>query len=174
VRRLIVMAVALAAVLVAGTAPANAQARDGSGGGGWVPAPSAPWAMPAGARCDFAITGVPIVDEVRKRVLATNPDGSPRSELWVGDLVIRITNTGTGAHYDADASGRAVITYAADGSQTWYVHGPVLVGFAAGGGNLPRGLYIIDGLYRLEISPTGYRTVTMVYGTTDDLCARVA
>lgn len=172
-RQLLMIAAAVTAALLTGTTPASASPVRGSADG-WVPAPSSPWTMPAGARCDFAVAGEPIVNEVRKRVLATHPDGSPKSELWVGDLVIRITNTETGTHHDADASGQAVINYAVDGAQTWYVHGPALVGFATNGGTLPRGLYIIDGLYRLEISSTGYRSLTMAYGTTDDLCARVS
>jgi hypothetical protein len=173
VRRLIVMVAALAAVLLVAPASASAQPKTATGGG-WVPAPSAPFSFAAGERCDFAVTGQPVVDEVRKRVLSVGPDGSPTSELYVGDLVSRITNQETGKSYDADASGQALIVYAADGSQTWYVHGPVLVGFAANGGTLPRGLYIVDGLYRLQISATGYKTLTIVSATVDDLCQRVA
>ncbi|WP_199549162.1 hypothetical protein [Streptomyces sp. N35] len=142
-------------------------------GGGWVPAPSAPWDTPAGARCDFAVHGEPVVDEVVKRVLATHPDGSARTVAYKGDLVVRVGNTGTGASYDADASGSALITYGTDGSQHWKVAGPVLVGFAENGGTLPRGLYIIDGLYGLDISPTGYKSLTMYDGSVDALCERI-
>lgn len=171
-RRLVTAAAALALALVASAAPAAAQPPV-TATGGWVPAPAAPFTFPAGARCDFPVTGMPIIDEVRKRVLTVNPDGSAGSELFVGDLVIRITNTSNGESYDADASGQAVIVYAPDGAQTWYVHGPVLVGFAEDGGNQPRGLYIIDGLYQLRVSASGDKTVTLVRGTIDDLCARV-
>jgi hypothetical protein len=38
------------------------------------------------------------------------------------------------------------------------------------GGTLARGLYTIDGVYTLNISATGYRTLP---GTIDDLCARI-
>lgn len=168
-RRLVLATLAAAALLLGAAAPASADSLHD----GWVPAPSAPWDLPAGVRCDFAVHGEPIVDEVRKKVLATNADGSPKTEVYVGDLVIRVTNVETGAWFDADASGQAVIDYRADGSMVWYVHGPVLVGVAENGGNLPRGLYIIDGLYTLEISPTGYKTVTMAYGTTDSICAHI-
>ncbi len=104
-------------------------------------------------------------------VLDTHPDGSPRHVAYRGDLVVRVTNTETGAAYDADASGTAVVEYRADGSQFWSVLGPVLVGVAEG--NLDRGLYIVDGAYTLHIAADGYRTVTMATGTTDDLCARI-
>ncbi|MBC9717168.1 hypothetical protein H9Y04_32030 [Streptomyces sp. TRM66268-LWL] len=142
-------------------------------GGGWVPAPSAPWDMLAGARCDFAVHGEPVVDEVVKRVVATDPDGSVRTVAYKGDLVVRVTNTGTGASYDADAGGSALVTYAKGGSQHWKVAGPVLVGFAENGGTLPRGLYIVDGLYTLDISATGYKTLTLQAGSVDPLCARI-
>ncbi|WP_415952519.1 hypothetical protein [Streptomyces sp. KLOTTS4A1] len=145
-------------------------------GGGWVPAPSAPWDVAAGARCDVAVHGEPVVDEVVRRVVSTNPDGSVKSEAYKGDLVIRLTNTTEGPDgpsYDADASGRAYITYGDDGSQHWTVAGPVLVGFAENGGTLPRGLYLIDGLYTLDITATGHKTLKLYQGSIDDLCNRI-
>nr|WP_281404294.1 hypothetical protein [Streptomyces roseirectus] len=134
-------------------------------GTGWEPAPSAPWDVPAGARCDFPVHGEPVVDKVVKRVLDAN------RTFYTGELVVRVTNTETGAFYDADASGSALVELRADGGQLWTVRGPVLVG--VGAGNLPRGLYIVDGAFTLDVSSTGYRTVTLVRGTTDDLCARI-
>jgi hypothetical protein len=118
--------------------------------------------------------GDPIVDEVKKKVLATYPDGSPKREIYTGALVIRVTNTTTGASVDADASGTAVIDYQPGGSfgrlSSWHVVGPVLAGFRAGGGNLPRGLYILDGVYTLDFSETGFKTVDFRVGGEDNLC----
>src|SRR4051794_16864654 len=173
VRRWIVAPIVTVLLLIgAGTAASAAPVTAGSGSG-WVPAPSAPFDRAAGVLCDFPVHGTPIVDEVRKRTLQTNPDGTVRSEVYVGRLVVRVTNTDTGAYYDADASGDAVIVYAGDGSSTWYVHGPVLVGFREGTGNLPRGLYVIDGLYRLAFAPDGYKTLTLVRGSTDNICTHL-
>ncbi|WP_192883645.1 hypothetical protein [Streptomyces xinghaiensis] len=154
-------------------AGAPAAAASAVQGTRWEPAPSAPWDVPAGARCDFPVHGEPVVDEVVRRVLETRPDGSAKRVAYKGDLVIRVTNQETGASYDADASGTAVVEYRTDGSQFWTVLGPVLVGVGENGGNLARGLYIVDGAYTLEIGPAGYKTVTMAAGTTDDLCARI-
>lgn len=169
-RRTIVALLSLATVLL-GAVPASA----GHAGtnNGWEPAPSAPWDVTAGVRCDFPVHGEPVVDEVVQRVLDTHPDGSAKRVAYKGDLVVRVTNTGTGAFYDADASGTAVVDYRTDGSQFWSVLGPVLVGVGEGRGNLPRGLYIIDGMYTLDINSTGYKTVNMAYGTQDDICARI-
>jgi hypothetical protein len=105
-------------------------------------------------------------------VLATHPDGAPARVAYRGDLVVRVTHTGTGAFYDADASGTAVVDHRPDGTQRWYVLGPVLVGMGDAG-SLPRGLYLIDGVYTMDIDAAGHNTVTMAHGTVDDLCARV-
>jgi hypothetical protein len=166
-RRIALAPLALVAVLL-GSQPASAADRPG-----WEPAPSAPWDVAAGVRCDFPVHGEPVVDEVVRRVLSTYPDGSARRVAYKGDLVIRVTNTGTGATHDADASGSAVVEYRRDGSQRWAVHGPVFVGVGEGGGTLPRGLYIVDGVYTMDIGANGYKSVHLVHGSTDDLCARI-
>ncbi|MGY0056300.1 hypothetical protein ACWY4P_07040 [Streptomyces sp. LZ34] len=160
----------LAAVLV-GATPASATST--SPGRGWEPAPQAPFDTAAGVRCDFPVHGEPVVDEVVRRVLDTYPDGTPKRVQYKGDLIVRVTNTDTGAFYDADAGGRAIVDYRTDGSQLWSVLGPVLFGFGENGGTLARGLYIVDGVYTADISAAGYKTLTMSHGTTDALCARI-
>jgi hypothetical protein len=171
-RRLISLVAAAAAVLLT-AGPASAATRT-DGDEGWVPAPAGPFDQAAGVTCDFPLHGEPIVDEVMKKVLATYPDGSPKSEIYTGALIIRVTNTATGASVDADASGTAVIDYLPGGSfassSTWHVAGPVLVGFREGGGNLPRGMYILNGIYTLKFSDTGYKTVKFRVGGADNLC----
>jgi hypothetical protein len=159
---------AAAALAAAVPAPASAAAT-----GGWVPAPQAAFEMPAGARCDFAVRVEPIVDEVRKLVLDTYPDGSPRRELYEGDLIDKVTNLETGATSTADASGTAMVEYGTDGSMTWYVTGPVLLGFRENAGSLPRGLWIVDGQFVVEFTPTFEKTITMVHGTTHNVCTDV-
>jgi hypothetical protein len=153
--------------------PSASAAAPAGIGQGWTPAPSPPFDRAAGEVCDFAVHGTPIIDEVRKRTLTTNPDGTPRSELYVGRLVVRVSNVQTGAFYDADASGDAVIVTNPDGSSVWYVHGPVLAGFRAGTGTLPRGLYVLDGDYRLAIAPDGYKTLTVLRGSQDNICSHL-
>jgi hypothetical protein len=173
-RRLLSLVAAAAAAAVLLTAAPAAAASRGKGDGEWIPAPSGPFNQAAGVTCDFPIHGDPIVDEVKRMVLATYPDGSPKREIYTGALIVRVTNTLTGASVDADASGTSVIDYKPGGSfamsSTWRVSGPVLVGFREGTGNLPRGLYIINGLYTLSFSDTGYKTLKMFTGTTDNIC----
>ncbi|MCM0674501.1 hypothetical protein NCC78_07345 [Micromonospora phytophila] len=161
---------ALTAIALATTVPSAASA---SATGGWVPAPQGAFEQPAGARCDFAVRVEPIVDEVRKLVLDTYPDGSPRRELFTGDLINRVTNLETGATSTADASGTSMVEYVQDGSMTWYVTGPVLLGFRENAGSLPRGLWIVDGQFVVEFTPTYDKTITMVHGTTHNVCTDV-
>ncbi|MEV1332964.1 hypothetical protein AB0J20_25720 [Micromonospora costi] len=164
-------ALAAVALAVTGSTGASAAADDrGSRHGGWVPAPQEPFEQPAGARCDFAVRVEPVVDEVRKLVLAVYPDGSPRRELYTGALISVVTNLETGASTEVDASGTSFVEYGTDGSMTWHVTGPVLFGFRENGGSLPRGLWVIDGVYVVEFAPTLEKTLTMVHGTTHDVC----
>ncbi|TNM30981.1 hypothetical protein, partial [Streptomyces sedi] len=159
------LAAAVAALLLgAGAPPAAGATVDGAEAGGWEPAPSAPWEMPAGERCDAPVTGVPVVDEVERLVLSTHADGTPAAVVYRGPLVVRVTHAETGAAHDTDIGGTALVRYGTDGSEHWSVAGPVLVGVAENGGNLGRGLYTVDGLFTLEIDPDGYRTVTRVAG----------
>ncbi|WP_431968292.1 hypothetical protein [Actinacidiphila sp. bgisy160] len=172
-------AIALSVIAAAFLASAPATAAPAGGdtgtaaGRGWEPVPSLPWDVSAGLRCDFPVHGEAVVDEVVRHVLDTYPDGSVKRAAYRGDLVVRVTNSATGASYDADAGGRAIVEYRPDGSQHWSVRGPVLVGFGQAGGTLARGLYIIDGVYTMDIGVTGHKTVTMVHASSDDLCARI-
>ncbi|MFK4594684.1 hypothetical protein [Streptomyces pristinaespiralis] len=183
-RRTAVALAAVAATTLMGAAPASAAgqaarsagAEAGLGSGldtGWEPSPSAPWDVAAGLRCDFPVHGEPVVDEVVRRVLETHPDGRPKLVAYKGDLIVRVTNKETGDSYDADVSGTAVVDHRTDGSQFWSVLGPVLVGVGEGAGNLGRGLYVVDGVYTIDISSSGYKEVTMAHGSTTDICEQI-
>ncbi|RZU72054.1 hypothetical protein EV384_0395 [Micromonospora kangleipakensis] len=168
------VAVASAVASFVAAVPSSASAAsDDIAPGAWEPAPQAAFELPAGARCDFAVRVEPIVDEVRKLTLATYEDGSPKRELYRGALIDRVTNLETGATSTADASGSALVDYRTDGSMTWYVTGPVLLGFRENAGSLPKGLWIVDGQFVVEFSPTYEKTITMVHGTTHNVCTDV-
>lgn len=167
-RRFLFVAAALAALLLGGASPALAETD-----AGWEPAPTPPFDQAAGLTCDFPLHAEPIRDEVVTRVLQRFPDGSIRRDAYKGPLIVRVTNKDTGAFYDADVSGSAIVDHAPDGAETWYVVGPVLLGVRDGQGNLPRGLWVVDGVYRLVISATGHRTLTMVHGTMDNVCSHL-
>jgi len=177
-RRILSLAAAAAAVLVA-AAPASAGVNVGARTAGeWIPVPSAPFDLPAGARCDFPVHGEPIVDKVQKMILKKFPDGSIKREMYVGALIFRVTNTTTGASVDVDISGTGVVDYNPGGSNfqnaTSHAQGPILLGMPENGGNLPRGLYVPNGIYTLTISATGYRTVKwQADGGAENVCAEL-
>ena len=166
------------AVLVGGAGAADAAVNPSSlteprppiGRGGWEPDPAGPVDVAAGRLCDFAVHLDPIVNEVRVKVVQTYPDGSPKQALADGDLIYQVTNAGTGQSLQADAGGRAVFEFGTDGSMVWRVVGPVLAGLSEGSSNLPRGLYAIDGVYTIEFSPTGFKTITLTHGSVHNLC----
>lgn len=168
-KRIAAIGTTMAAVIGVAASPAAA-----ASGGDWVPAPSAAWDIPAGARCAFPVHGEPVIDQVRERVLKTYPDGTAEQKEFAGPLVLRVTNTATGASTDVDASGMAIVDYGQDGSTTWRWQGPVFMGFGAGKSNHPAGLYILDGHYTVDISATGYRLVRQAEGTEQDICAALS
>jgi hypothetical protein len=63
-----------------------------------------------------------------------------------------------------------MVEYGTDGSMIWYVTGPVLLGFRENSGTLPRGLWIVDGVFIVEFTPTFEKTITMIHGTTHNVC----
>jgi hypothetical protein len=178
-RRILIALPVLAAVLVAATparatpVPTPPASSSAPAGGHWEPAPTPPFDFPAGARCDFPVHAEPVLDEVVQQVLETYPDGSPKWVAYQGPLIVRVTNTATGAGLDADAGGSAVVLTRPDGSHLWFVVGPVLTTFRENGGPLPRGVYRLDGAYTLDIDPTGAKKLTMPHGTAENLCPRL-
>ncbi len=163
-RRTLLITIAAAAVTTAGgVTPASA-----SPDGGWVPEPIPPYDAAAGVLCDFPVHYDVLVNHVRTKVVATYPDGTPKRQLATGALLLKVSDTDTKASTVVDAGGSAVIDYGTDGSMVWHVVGPVIARLAEGSSNLPRGLYTIDGVYRIAFSPTGFKTIT--HGRVHDLC----
>jgi hypothetical protein len=111
---------------------------------------------------------------VRTKVVSTYPDGTPKRQLATGALLLNVGNPTTGATKVVDAGGSAVIDHGTDGSMLWHVVGPVIARLGAGTSNLPRGLYTIDGVYRVAFSPTGFKTITLTHGRIHDLCPDLA
>jgi hypothetical protein len=164
------VAALLAAVAPAASAFAAPRVDFPPEAAGWFADPTAPRDVPAGVLCDAPVHFVATVDQVVERVLTTYADGSPHFVQFTGPLVLRVTNTLTGASTDVDASGSADVELLPDGGQSWKVIGPAMFGFRDGHGNMPRGLYRLDGTYRVEITSTGDRFLTMVQGTEENIC----
>jgi hypothetical protein len=170
VRRTLLIPLAATTVLFTGAAPANATTARG----GWVPEPIPPFDAAAGVLCDFPVHYDVLVNHVRTKVVSTYPDGTPKRQLATGALLLNVGNPTTGATKVVDAGGSAVIDHGTDGSMLWHVVGPVIARLGAGTSNLPRGLYTIDGVYRVAFSPTGFKTITLTHGRIHDLCPDLA
>jgi hypothetical protein len=171
-RRTLLVAVAVTSLFAGGSVPANATTTPSSvtSHGGWVPEPIPPFDATAGVLCDFPVHYDVLVNHVRTKVLETYPDGTPKRQLAAGALFLDVSNTDTGAGTVVDASGSAVIDYGMDGSMLWHVVGPVIARLGEGTSNLPRGLYTINGIYRIAFGPAGFKTITLTHGTVHDLC----
>ncbi|MDN3353620.1 hypothetical protein [Actinomadura sp. DC4] len=173
-RRTMITAAAVAAMLAGGAVPAGAgtvsSASAATTRGGWTPEQIPPFDAAAGVLCDFPVHYDVLVNRVRTKVVETYPDGTPKRQLAVGALFLDVSNADTGAGTVVDASGSAAIDYGTDGSMLWHVVGPVIARLAAGTSNLPRGLYTINGTYRIAFSPAGFKTITLKHGTIHDLC----
>jgi len=174
---------AAAAVLLAVVGPAASASATADAPGfpdphtppqaGWFPVPTQPFDIAAGVLCDAALHLEFPVDEVVERILTTYPDGSEKLVQFAGPLIVRVFNKDTGEFTDVDASGSANRIAHEDGSQTWDVLGPALFGFRDGHGNMPRGAYRLDGVYQVNITPTGDRFLTMVRGTQVNVCTLI-
>jgi len=170
-RRMFTFALAVAATLIATAGPAAAAPPTN---GGWVPAPTPPFDIAAGAVCDFAIHGEAVVDQVVTKVVATFPDGSKKVELAKGALILRITDVENGVARLEDGSGSGLFRFRPDGTFTVDVVGPLLIGFRDGASNVPRGLYALNGVYRIVFRPNGFRQLIMVHGTARNVCGDFA
>ncbi len=177
-RRNLLIPLAVAAVLAGSAAPASAAHSDAASPttshDGWVPEPIPPFDAAAGVLCDFPVHYDVLVNHVRTKVVSTHPDGTPKRQLATGALLLNVSNTDTGTSTVVDAGGSATIDYGTDGSMLWHIVGPVIARLGEGTSNLPRGLYTIDGVYRIAFSPTGFKTITLTHGTIHDLCPDLA
>lgn len=174
IRALATTALLTAVGVAAAVSPATAAGQPESpyGDSGWFPTPSEPAEIPGGALCAFPIRIAEPIDGVRGRVVATEPE---LQEEYVGPLTVEVTNLDTGVSTTVNASGHGhIVTYHADGSQTWDWSGPVAVGFRPDrANNHAPGLYLLTGRYTAELAPWG-RTITSAQGTEKDICSMIA
>jgi hypothetical protein len=162
--------IAIGGAVLGVASPASAASNDS----GWFQVVESPYDEPAGVECDFPFHAEPIVNQVFGKTTRALSDGTPTQQIFTGPLVYRITNTDSGTYYDANASGSAVVDYGTDGSQTWHVIGPILLDSFSGKTNLPRGLWVINGIYTIEIDASHFVTVTLTIGTEDNVCNHLA
>jgi hypothetical protein len=162
-----------AAVAIAGvTSPASADEIEIPPG--WTRSPSQPFDAPAGTLCPFALHGDVVKDEVITKVIATYPDGSPKAQLFVGDLVFRFTNVDTGTAVTRDLGGDGLAEYGANKSSlTWTFIGPAAVTIPPSGAFAP-GVYVLSGLHVLRYNSDGTFQMLVDEGRDENLCQTLA
>ena len=89
----------------------------------WTPYAAADFVAPAGERCAFELQGQVVSDKERIRTLETFPDGRPRVQQVVGQLLVRYTNTATAESVVRNLTGNGIVEYSADGSYTLTLQG---------------------------------------------------
>ena len=172
----VAVALALAAGLVAlpGAATAESPAAERSR---WVPYQQPDLTYEAGDVCAFAVFGKVVRDREFYRNVSFWEDGTARTQLWRGPLVMRWENMDTGKSVVRDQSGHAIVDYYpnADVRALTVQTGHFGAGLPAG--SAPRkGLFYIGGRWSaLDVSPDGtHRLVMGPGGTAENLCRTLA
>ena len=161
---------ALVGALVVAAPPAATSAEQG---GGWTPYRQPDIAYAADERCEFAVRGEVLRDREEYKDVAHWPDGTVRSQLWRGALVIRWSNLDTGASVVRDQSARALADYRADGSleQLTSLRGAFGAGLPEGS-HPGKGAYVVSGRWSSVVqAEDGTRSITLgPRGELENLC----
>ncbi len=130
----------------------------------------------ARSTCAFDVQETVVEDAERYRTTATYPDGSPKTQVFKGTLVMSYTNTSTGASVTHDLSGTGVFAYNPDGTPASLTssHGPF--GTTLPAGSTPyTGIYVVAGKgTSVAFNADGTRTLTLgKHGSSIDVCAEL-
>lgn len=168
------LALGVAASSAAATAPSAASSMaTGGNAGGWERFHAESFTAAAGTLCPFTLHSEVLFDREYFRTTRTYSNGDPRTQEYVGPLVVRVVNKDTGKSVVRDLSGRAVLEYAPDGSYDFRIQGPAAVGFHPGD-SLPPGFYVLRGEHVVHFAADGTRTMVLDRGSEENLCTTLA
>jgi hypothetical protein len=157
-------------ILVALALAASSAAAEETGSGGWQRSPSQSFTVPAGALCPFALQADVVADKVMTQVVSTFANGSPREQVYVGELIFRFTNVDGGKSVVRNLSGDGLVEYQPDGAATWTYAGPAAFAFFPGD-SLAAGFWVLHGLHVIEVAADGSRRQLVVDdGPKENLC----
>lgn len=160
-----------AALAVPATASASTAARTSSDDGiPWQTYRTSPWTDVAGAVCSFGVSTSIVEDQEQERVLASYPNGDPKLQEFRGPLVIRYTNTSTGASVERNLSGYGWFRYGTDGSIVAFIASHIGVTVHVGNAGWPAGEWDIAGQSVVTVSSSGAINVRLLHATAEDLC----
>lgn len=169
-------ATALVGALVAGSA-STASTTTAEPPPEWIPFQQPDVTLPAGSVCDFEVFATALHDREFFRNVSTWPDGSPRTQLWKGPLIMRIKNNETGESVVRDISGRQIKQLNRDGSlESILIQSGHTLGGMAEGSDPGKGAWYVggtwssmvrndDGTSRIFLGPDG---------TAENLCETLA
>jgi hypothetical protein len=160
----------IVAILLYSMMPASADAPSP-----WSPLATANFELPAGTRCEFTLRGEVLSGKERIRTLETYPDGSPRVQEIVGQLVVRYTNVETGESVDRNLTGTALVIIEPDGSFALsLVGGHMSVGFGVTDEPSSAFLIFTGAGHEVFFATDGTRTATFGDGPVEDVCQTLA
>ena len=137
--------------------------------GGWERYHAQPFTAPAGTLCRFTVHSEVLFDQQYVRTTETYTNGKPKTQEFVGPLVVRVVNRTSGRSVVRDLSGRAIADYGRDGSFDFRIQGSAAVGFHPGDSLRP-GFYVLRGEHVVRFAADGTRTVLVDRGTEENLC----
>ena len=170
---------AIAAALGLAGAGSLVSAESASADSPWTPyVEQSSFVVPAArSTCGFDVREDVVSQAEEYRTTATWPDGSPREQVWRGDLTIRFTNLASGASIVRDLGGTGVYVFNPDGSPASLTsqHGP----FAATmppGSTPDTGIYVLSGHDTgVTFEADGTRSFTLgPAGSAENLCTTLA
>ncbi|HZI96729.1 MAG TPA: hypothetical protein VFD41_04300 [Actinomycetales bacterium] len=168
--RTTLLGIALAAAMVA------APAAGATAPGPWQEYRSAGFSVPAGARCPFALSSTVVDDHERIRTLETYPDGNPRTQQVVGQLVVRYTNEDTQQSVRRNLTGNALVELRPDRSlsRMSLQGGHFAVGFRERDPAGPAFLVFTGAGHSVSFADDGTRTATYGEGGVENICDTLA
>src|SRR5262245_25658174 len=169
--------VLVGALVGSSVSSASTAGPDPESGPPWIPFDQEDITYAAGQGCDFEVFGEVLHDQEFFRNVATYPDGSPRTQQFKGPLIMRFTNTETGASVDRNAWGNAFERFAPDGSfESITIEAGHFVGRIRAGNQPGPGIYYVTGAWS-ELARNSDGTSSLFLGpkgSAENLCETLA
>lgn len=166
---------ALPAMLAALLVLVSAGSASASSPWPWSPTSSSDFELPAGTRCPFTLRSEVLSDRELIRTLETFPDGSPKLQEVVGQLIVRFTNVEAGTSVERNLTGTAFFEVLSDGGFTLtLVGGHMGIGIPPGVEGGPAFLVFTGTGFSLTINGDGSREIVIGDGQVENICDTLA
>jgi hypothetical protein len=167
----------LAGLIALGGAVALTASPASAEGSPWTPYEQQDFVVSAErSTCDFDVAVEVVEDGELYSTLSTYDDGSPRTQLWRGPLVMSYTNLDNGTSVVRDLSATATIDYRADGSLASITSVEGAFGATMPAGSTPEtGMFVFSGHgTTVTFNEDGTRSYTLgETGTAENVCEAI-